>query len=125
MPGGRTAKRFANAKPATLFKDNLHVQVIATRIVRSKAARTSRITAAAQGSTCMEDDAPVPFNPDDMLPRTDISSQINSKLLANMGSANWKERNSAIEEVETILQQAGNRIEPNIGDLLPALKVIL
>ena len=46
-----------------------------------------------------------------------------SKLITSMSSANWKERNLALEEVEGILQAAGGRIQPSIGDLIPAVKV--
>ena len=35
----------------------------------------------------------------------------------------WKERNAAVTAVENVLAGAGGRIQPNVGDLLPALKV--
>jgi cytoskeleton-associated protein 5 len=54
------------------------------------------------------------FDPDDLLPREDISGQISSKLIAELGSANWKERKAAMDEVEGILAAAGNRIQPNV-----------
>ena len=37
-------------------------------------------------------------------------------------SANWKERNAALEEVEEMLRAAGGRIQPPPGDLISALK---
>ena len=40
-----------------------------------------------------------------------------------MGILQWKERNAAVTALEAVLQGAGGRIQPNVGDLLPALKV--
>lgn len=48
--------------------------------------------------------------------------QLGSKVIAALGSANWKERNHTMEDVENIIRTA-HRIEPNVGDLIPALKV--
>jgi hypothetical protein len=38
-------------------------------------------------------------------------------------SANWKERNAALEELEGLLRAAGGRIQPPPGELVGALKV--
>jgi hypothetical protein len=54
------------------------------------------------------------FDPDDMLPRTDISDEISSSFIAKLSSANWKERKEAMEAVEGILQGAGYRIQPQV-----------
>lgn len=70
-----------------------------------------------------DDEPPADFDPDALLPRTDISNQISTKLVANLSSANWKERNAALDEVEEIIKSAGGRIQPTVGDLMPALKV--
>ena len=70
-----------------------------------------------------DDEPAAAFDPDALLPRTDISSQITSKLVANISSSNWKDRNAALEEVESIVKAAGSRIQPSVGDLMPALKV--
>uniref|UniRef100_A0A061RZH6 Cytoskeleton-associated protein 5 n=1 Tax=Tetraselmis sp. GSL018 TaxID=582737 RepID=A0A061RZH6_9CHLO len=59
---------------------------------------------------------------DDMLPRTDISGQITGRLLKELASGAWKERQAAIEQVNQVVAGAGGRIGPNVGDLLPALK---
>ncbi len=47
------------------------------------------------------------------------------RIISAIDSAVWKERNAAVSEVEEILVAAGNRIQPNLGDLIPALKVTL
>ncbi|GAX77872.1 hypothetical protein CEUSTIGMA_g5314.t1 [Chlamydomonas eustigma] len=59
---------------------------------------------------------------EDLLPRQDISSSITSTLTSNMGSANWKDRKAAMDEVESLLKSAGNRIQSKLGDLVSALK---
>ncbi|GIL97467.1 hypothetical protein Vretimale_3111 [Volvox reticuliferus] len=62
------------------------------------------------------------FDPDDLLPRTDISGQITAELITQLCSSNWKERKAGLDAIEAILTQAGNRIQPQTGDLLPELK---
>lgn len=52
---------------------------------------------------------------DDLLPRTDISGQITGELVTMLGSANWKERKAALDEVEGILASAGGRIQPTVS----------
>jgi hypothetical protein len=58
---------------------------------------------------------------DDLLPRADISGEIASAVAA-LGSANWKERKAALDEIEAAVAAAGGRIQPGVGDLFPALK---
>ena len=94
-----------------------------TRKVR-KPGQAGKPSGGYNGPAADEDDEPAAaFDPDALLPRTDISSQISSKLIGNLGSANWKERNAALDEVEEIVRFAGGRIQPAVGDLMPALKV--
>lgn len=89
-----------------------------------KLGQAGKPTGGYSGPAAEEDDEPpAAFDPDALLPRTDISSQISSKLIANLGSANWKERNTVLDEVEEIIKSAGGRIQPTVGDLMPALKV--
>jgi cytoskeleton-associated protein 5 len=52
---------------------------------------------------------------DDLLPRSDISGQITGELVGKMGSANWKERKEALDEVEAIIAAAGGRIQPCVS----------
>eukprot|EP00198_Chlamydomonas_reinhardtii_P006227 XP_001695563.1 microtubule associated protein [Chlamydomonas reinhardtii] len=53
---------------------------------------------------------------------TRFSRVITGELVTQLGSANWKERKAALDSIETILTQAGNRIQPQTGELLPELK---
>lgn len=39
------------------------------------------------------------LNPDDLLPRTDISGAITPALLSMISSSNWKERNAGVDQV--------------------------
>ncbi|KAL0039701.1 hypothetical protein WJX77_005628 [Trebouxia sp. C0004] len=118
----------SDVKPALMtaledaFKRNPQEQVMPSRKVR-KAGQAGKPAGSYNGPIADEDDEPAaPFDPDALLPRIDISSQITSKLVANMGSANWKERNAALDEVEEIIKAAGGRIQPSVGDLMSALK---
>ena len=69
-----------------------------------------------------EEGAPSAFDPDELLPRADISGQLGSKVMASLGSSNWKERNHTMDDIENIIK-AASRIQPSVGDLVPGLKV--
>ena len=103
------------------------LQVVPARMVRrvGRGQKQQTGSTAAAGPAEAAEDIPAAFDPDELLPRTDISGHITSKLVTSLGSANWKERNAAVEEFEEILKAAGSRIQPNVGDLMPALKVSL
>jgi len=59
----------------------------------------------------------------DMLPRTDISKKINSKLLAKFEDKKWDKRKEAADDVHAILKEAAFRIENNgLNDLSATLK---
>lgn len=57
----------------------------------------------------------------DLLPRTDISEKITSEMVSKIGDKNWKIRKEGLDEVVTLLNEA-KFIQPNIGELLGALK---
>uniref|UniRef100_A0A670J340 Cytoskeleton associated protein 5 n=1 Tax=Podarcis muralis TaxID=64176 RepID=A0A670J340_PODMU len=57
----------------------------------------------------------------DLLPRTDISDKITSELVSKIGDKNWKIRKEGLDEVTSIINEA-KFIQPNIGELAPALK---
>ncbi|KAJ6667187.1 hypothetical protein lerEdw1_017165 [Lerista edwardsae] len=57
----------------------------------------------------------------DLLPRSDISDKITSELVSKIGDKNWKIRKEGLDEVTSIINEA-KFIQPNIGELAPALK---
>ncbi|ETE68319.1 Cytoskeleton-associated protein 5, partial [Ophiophagus hannah] len=57
----------------------------------------------------------------DLLPRADISDKITSELISKIGDKNWKIRKEGLDEVTNIVNEA-KFIQPNIGELAPALK---
>ncbi|XP_063145766.1 cytoskeleton-associated protein 5 isoform X3 [Candoia aspera] len=57
----------------------------------------------------------------DLLPRADISDKITSELISKIGDKNWKIRKEGLDEVTSIINEA-KFIQPNIGELTPALK---
>ena len=87
----------------------------------SKAKTGGGKRAPASGGAC--ENTPAAFDPNELLPRTDISGGISSRLLSELGGAQWKERSRAVDEVEGLVSSAGGRIQPNVGELLSALKV--
>ena len=80
---------------------------------RGAAASSSENTPAAAAA----------LDPDELLPRADLSGSISGRLLTELGSAQWKDRSRAVDEVEGLVTGAGGRIQPNVGELLSALKV--
>lgn len=83
------------------------MQVVPTRTVRSKgkkaAAATAGAGAAAAGVDADEGEdegtGPAELDPEDLLPRTDISGSITPSLLGMISSSNWKERNAGVDQV--------------------------
>ncbi|XP_070616086.1 cytoskeleton-associated protein 5 isoform X2 [Erythrolamprus reginae] len=57
----------------------------------------------------------------DLLPRADISDKMTSELISKIGDKNWKIRKEGLDEVTNIVNEA-KFIQPNIGELAPALK---
>lgn len=51
---------------------------------------------------------------DDLLPRADISGII-AGAVAALGSADWKERKAALDEIEAAVAGAGGRIQPSVS----------
>ena len=63
------------------------------------------------------------LNMDDIIPRTDISKKLTSKLLEQFKHKDWKIRKKAGDDVEAILKEAKNRIEPNgLNELMDNMK---
>jgi cytoskeleton-associated protein 5 len=57
------------------------------------------------------------------LPREDISSRVDGKLLAELGDKNWKTRKEALDQVQALLVEAHRRIQGRgLGELFAALK---
>lgn len=79
--------------------------------------------AAAEGEEEEDFDEPA-ASLEDLIPRASIASSLTSALIGQISSSNWKERNSALEEIENLIKSAGNRIQPDIpaADLFSALR---
>ena len=86
------------------------VQVVPTRKVRGKKKAVAAVAAAAVeedggaggGAEVEEEDDEEGgggLNPEDLLPRADISGSITPALLGMIASANWKERNAGVDQV--------------------------
>lgn len=60
-----------------------------------------------------------------MQPRTDISGQLTAALLGQVGHADWKARQTALTQVEGIVERAQRRIAPTVGPLLAACRARL
>ncbi|GAB5363560.1 hypothetical protein AAMO2058_000894000 [Amorphochlora amoebiformis] len=62
---------------------------------------------------------------DDIVPRVDISSQVNDKILGNMNDKKWQSRKQAMEDIEGIVRSANGRIKGKDGGAFSALKLRL
>ena len=99
------------------------MQVVPTRTVRStKPKKATANSASAAVAADKQEATPAAFDPDELLPREDISAQLGSKVMASLNSSNWKERNHTMDDIENIIK-AASRIQPSVGDLVPGLKV--
>ncbi|KAI9015620.1 armadillo-type protein, partial [Hyaloraphidium curvatum] len=88
-----------------------------------KPSKTQKLLAkkgAAEGPAAVDDAGSSAL--DDLFPRVDLSTLVTEELLAELGDVNWKVRKEALDKVAGMLQTANNRIKPNLGDLVPALK---
>jgi hypothetical protein len=60
---------------------------------------------------------------DDLLPRTDISKQLNSKLMPLFNDKDWKKRVEAATKVSEIIKAANMRIKPDgLNELMDMIK---
>ncbi len=83
------------------------LQVVPTRTVRSKGKKAAVGSAgadvAAPGGDADDGEdegaGPAELDPEDLLPRTDISGSITPSLLGMISSSNWKERNAGVDQV--------------------------
>lgn len=62
---------------------------------------------------------------EDLIPRTNITSQINDALLTKLSDASWKERKAGLDEVSQILSSANNRVKYTSYELFNSLKARL
>lgn len=104
------------------FRQNPKTEVVPTRRVRSSKPRRAAAVVGGDAAAAEEEEPAAAPSVDDLLPRIDISGSITPMLLGMISSSNWKERNAGVDGVAGLLQEAGNRIAPTVGDLLPALK---
>ena len=95
------------------------LQVVPTRKVRGKkkggaaaaaaaAAQEDAAGAAAGGGYADADEEDEEggggLNPDDLLPRADVSGSITPALLGMIASSNWKERNAGVDQVRACVR---------------------
>ena len=76
-----------------------------------------------EGGADEEEDDPVEQQrkQEELMPRTDISEQLNEALLEQLNDKNWKERQAALEKLEQILRE-NKFIEANLpGDFMASL----
>lgn len=87
-----------------------------------KASRGGQDDDGAAGDDVEEDDpAEAQRKQEALLPRTDISDQLNEALMEQMSDKNWKERQAGLEKLEQILRD-NKFVEANLpGDFLAHL----
>jgi cytoskeleton-associated protein 5 len=61
---------------------------------------------------------------DDLFPRVDLRQLVPAKLLTDMGDKDWKVREAAMTDALRLLEEV-KRVQPQTGDLLPALRARL
>lgn len=107
-----------------VFRVNPYSPTAPTKRVRKAGPPQPSPTAPGNRTAqAADEDGAEPMSMDDILPRVDVSSKLTPSLIASIGDSNWKSRNAALDELENILNGAGNRIAGNVGnELFPALR---
>ncbi|KAG2387852.1 hypothetical protein C9374_001446 [Naegleria lovaniensis] len=119
----------SDVKPATLdtikkdFEKVEHDTPPATRFIKgSKSTKSGASHAMALDDDSEAQSTSCALSFQDLLPRTDISGKLTSKLFKDMEDKAWKVRLEALEEVKNIIVEANKRITPNINNLIQSLK---
>lgn len=68
-----------------------------------------------------DDDEAAPMSLADLMPKVDITGQLKSDLIKELGDKNWKIRGESLQKIQDIISQA-KFIQPSLGDLPSALK---
>ncbi|CAH1762423.1 9128_t:CDS:10 [Entrophospora sp. SA101] len=75
---------------------------------------SSQLTSSGAKTSVMEE----------LFPKVDIGALFSSKTIADCSDDKWKTRKEGLEQILAIVE-ANKRIKPNLGDLVPILKVRL
>ena len=58
--------------------------------------------------------------PEDLMPRTDISSKVTEEILGKLSDSKWKIREEGLQNIQAIIKESAF-ITPSLGELAPAL----
>ncbi|XP_069479300.1 cytoskeleton-associated protein 5 isoform X2 [Ambystoma mexicanum] len=114
---------FEDEKPALLAQIDAEIEKMKgqTAPVPTRGTSKNTISGGEDGEEGDDPDEEGGHDAVDLLPRTDISDKISSEMVSKIGDKNWKIRKEGLDEVVTLLNEA-KFIQPNIGELLTALK---
>jgi cytoskeleton-associated protein 5 len=86
--------------------------------VRGKNTMSEQHSAGANGDAEAngDDETAEQLRQEALMPRTDISPQLTDALIEQLNDKNWKERQAALERLESILRE-NKFIEPNLNEL--------
>jgi cytoskeleton-associated protein 5 len=115
---------FDQEKPALL--EQIDAEIEKVKGMKPPAPIRGKNSASAQSNSSggggdneeeAEEDDPIKqqLQAEAMMPRTDISSQLTDQLMDQLNDKNWKERQAALEKLETILRE-NKFIEPNLNE---------
>ncbi|PKK31197.1 cytoskeleton associated protein 5 [Columba livia] len=112
---------FEDEKPALLSQIDAEFEKMQGQTAPAPTRGISRQSVAGGDDGEEEEQEEVGNDVVDLLPRTDIGDKITAELVSKIGDKNWKIRKEGLDEVTSIINEA-KFIEPNIGELLAALK---
>ena len=116
---------FDQEKPALLEQIDAEIEKVKgmkpPAPIRGKNSASAQSNSGGNGGDNEDDgeeaDDPIKqqLQAESMMPRTDISSQLTDQLMDQLNDKNWKERQAALEKLETILRE-NKFIEPNLNE---------
>jgi cytoskeleton-associated protein 5 len=114
---------FDQEKPALLEQIDAEIEKVKgmkpPAPIRGKNSASAQSNSGGNGDNEeeAEEDDPIKqqLQAEAMMPRTDISSQLTDQLMDQLNDKNWKERQAALEKLETILRE-NKFIEPNLNE---------
>ncbi|KAE8740038.1 hypothetical protein FOCC_FOCC014444 [Frankliniella occidentalis] len=118
--GPQLALFFENEKPALVQQINAEFEKHAGEKPPTPTRGLAKAVESDAGDDGEAEAVQETVNVQDLLPRVDISPQLNSALISELADKNWKVRNEALQKVTNILAEA-RFITGNLGELPPVL----
>ena len=111
-----------DVKPTLVANINAGVSKLRGQGIEPHATAKDRSPPKAKESATMRRKTPSKASAATPSKQTQAAPKLSDALITKMGSTNWKERLSALEELQRVMDENRDSIKGNLGGLLPALR---